>query len=338
MRTTSFVFAAAVLLGCTSSNTPVSPGSGGRPGTGGSVASSTGGAGTGGAGTGGAGTGGTTGTGGAGTGGLGTGGSSGASGGTDGGALPVVDSGSGPRDVVSPDSTAMARQIMRPIGMPYPQNGYWEYLPPSYGDGTKRPLLVFWHGSGENGSGNVADLARILIHGPPKLINMNLWPADRPFIVLSPQHAGAGATLCPNAQELRDFLTFALGRYDVDPAHVYLTGLSCGGTGGWAYLGQYRGEVVAAAALIASNSGVAYAAAGCALLGQVAIWSFHGGADNPAADTAGMANFMACPQPRKDAKFTLFPNTNHQGSWEKVYDDAVVMNDVVAWLLLQAKP
>jgi len=67
-------------------------------------------------------------------------------------------------------------------------SGYWEYLPRGYGDGTKRPLLVFWHGSGEEGTAAPADLARILAHGPPKLIARRTVARDRPFIVLSPQH------------------------------------------------------------------------------------------------------------------------------------------------------
>jgi predicted peptidase len=220
--------------------------------------------------------------------------------------------------------------------MPYAQNGYWEYLPPGYGDGTPRPLLVFWHGVGENGAGTLGDLSKVIVHGPPKLINLNQWAPDRPFVVLSPQHPGSG---CPTAAELHDFFTFAMGRYEVDPKRIYLTGLSCGARGGWAYLGQYKGEQVIAAALIAADSSVAYSApgAGCALLDTVGIWCFHGGNDNPANDTAGMMNFMNCPMPRKDAKYTLYPGVDHQGSWERAYDDPVSMNAIVAWLLGQSK-
>src|SRR5258707_6658783 len=218
--------------------------------------------------------------------------------------------------------------------MPYAKNGYWEYLPPGYGDGTPRPLLVFWHGIGENGTGSLADLAKVIVHGPPKLINLNQWTSDRPFVVLSPQNPG---TDCPSAAELHDFFTFAMARYEVDPKRIYLTGLSCGARGGWAYLGQYKGEQVIAAALIAADSRVAFSAAGCRLLDTVGIWCFHGGNDNPAMDTAGMMNFMNCPMPRKDAKYTLYPGVDHQGSWERAYDAPVSMNAIVSWLLGQSK-
>jgi len=116
-----------------------------------------------------------------------------------------------------------------------------------------------------------------------------------------------------------------------------LTGLSCGARGSWAYLGQFKGEKVVAAALIAGDSSVAFNAAGCSLLDTVGIWCVHGANDNPAADSAGMANFMQCPQPRKDATYTLVPNANHPQSWEAIYDNPMQLNIVLSWFLSQHK-
>jgi predicted esterase len=239
----------------------------------------------------------------------------------------------GARDVAGGGSSA-ARQTARPRGMPYANNGYYEYLPPGYGDGNKRPLLMFWHGIGENGDGSPAQLPRLLLHGPPKIIRNNQWSAEYPFIVLSVQHPGGG---CPSATELRDFTEFAMARYDVDPAKVFLTGLSCGGRGGFEYLGQFKGERVLAAALIAADSNVAFNAAGCSLLNDVALWVFHGTNDNAANDTAGMAKFMACPQPRKDARYELQQGANHPQSWERVYDNPSKLDEVLTWMLAQTR-
>ena len=80
-------------------------------------------------------------------------------------------------------------QIGRPLGTTGAPNGFYEYLPPGYGNGAPRPLLVFWHGVGENGNGTT-ELSKVLVHGPPGLIAENRWSADRPFVVLSPQHVG----------------------------------------------------------------------------------------------------------------------------------------------------
>jgi predicted peptidase len=219
--------------------------------------------------------------------------------------------------------------------MPYAKNGYWEYLPPGYGDGTKRPLLVFWHGVGEDGSGSLADLNKVLAHGPPKLINLNQWPSDRPFVVLSPQH---GPSDCPTADEIHDFIAFGMGRYDVDPARVYLTGLSCGALGSSSYLGKYKGEQVVGAVLIAGNASTAYNAAGCSLLDTTALWAFHGDADMtvlPGPDTMGMNNFKACPGMHKEAKYDIIAGADHQRSWEVVYDLSGMKGDIYAWLLMQ---
>src|SRR5262245_45864398 len=169
------------------------------------------------------------------------------------------------------------------VGAP---QGYWEYLPPGYGDGAKRPLLVALHGSGENGTGTRASLRKLLGTGIPKLIEGDEWPAARPFIVLMLQHWDAKSDSCPDPDEIAGFLRFAMKHYDVDPHRVYLTGLSCGAIGAWAYLATHTDERVAGAILIAGYGGEAIASAGCDL-GKVPIWAFHGSADTTVDPTAG---------------------------------------------------
>jgi hypothetical protein len=56
--------------------------------------------------------------------------------------------------------------------------GYVEYLPPGYGDGTSRPLLVFLHGVDENGDGSETALGRLFKLGVPRLIQKDDWPED----------------------------------------------------------------------------------------------------------------------------------------------------------------
>ena len=58
-----------------------------------------------------------------------------------------------------------------------------EYLPPGYGDGTKRASRLWTE---KRNGAELPQRCQVLVHGPPKLINLNQWPADRPFIVLSP--------------------------------------------------------------------------------------------------------------------------------------------------------
>jgi predicted peptidase len=234
-----------------------------------------------------------------------------------------------------PPGTAPASQRLVPLGEGSAPNGYHEYLPPGLDDGRARPLLVFWHGLGENGNGTT-ELSRVLANGPPMLISRGRWPEARTFIVLSPQHAGGG---CPSAAEVHAFIGWARSAYAVDARRIYLTGLSCGAIGVWSYLGTYTGSAVAAAVLIAGDPGGAWGRSGCAL-GQVAIWAFHGDADGTvgiSGERATMANLAACPSPpARDNVWTEIPGGGH-GIWPGIYDGTTAP-DVYAWMLARPKP
>ena len=145
---------------------------------------------------------------------------------------------------------ASQRLTAHPLGETDAPAGYYEYLPPGYGDGTARPLLVFLHGFGGNGDGSAAELDNLFDGGIPELIHSNRWPSDRPFVVLAPQHAsppddaadpayaqcdaaphGASCvmriqhdkghpvarTYCATPAEVHSFLSYAIARFDVDP-------------------------------------------------------------------------------------------------------------------------
>jgi predicted peptidase len=206
-------------------------------------------------------------------------------------------------------------------------------LPKGYGNGIPSPLLVFWHGVGENGAGDLTSLNNVQAHGPPKLIKANQWPATRPFVVLSPQHPGSG---CPSANEIHDFITFALGKYAVDPKRVYLTGLSCGALGSASYFAQFGGDQVAASALIAGDATPIWNAKMCGFVTQTAFWAFHGDVDasvNIAGDNATMPKFIACPKPPKtDAQYTVYPGVGHD-AWTRTYDLSAG-HDIYTWMLM----
>ncbi|MEO0606176.1 MAG: hypothetical protein AAF211_32405, partial [Myxococcota bacterium] len=98
---------------------------------------------------------------------------------------------SAPSEPPEPPPTLSGRLDVHPLGTTSADNGYLAHLPPTYGDGVPRPLLVFWHGSGENGDGR-GDLPWVAKNGPPMLVDQGHWPADRDWVVLSPQHDGRG--------------------------------------------------------------------------------------------------------------------------------------------------
>ena len=188
--------------------------------------------------------------------------------------------------------------------------GYLEYLPPDYGS-RPSPLLVALHGSGQSGPGDEASLHALYELGIPLLIRNGSWPADRPFVVLAPQHDIRSPEVCITAAEIADFLQFAVAHYNVDPDRVYLTGLSCGAIGGWNYLAQHLDDTVAAAVLIAGGGYGAVDEAGCDL-GRVPIWAFHGALDDvvPVRYSANsIARLQQCTDPPAvDARLTVYPD------------------------------
>ena len=280
----------------------------------------------------------------------------------------VASPSTSPDDVASGSAQRFTRHPAGEAGAPL---GYYEYLPPGYGDGDPSPLLVFVHGKDECGDGSLGQLAN-LPRDPgsiPALIQNNEWPDDRPFVVLAPQHdcprqveqydqCGEGqhygscmlelqhrlghpvdGSLCMTPTELYEFISYAVPAYDVDPQRVYLTGLSCGAYAAFEYAAEHGASQIAAMVPIAGEGRPAWEASGCEL-GQVAIWAFHGDADyeiDPDGTTEPINNLVDCPQPpRQDVELTVYPGVDHN-SWSRTYDLSAG-HDVYEWLLRFSLP
>ncbi len=226
--------------------------------------------------------------------------------------------------VEDPSYMASAHHVTRPLGTTDAAVGYWEYLPPNYSEsGAPAPLLLFFHGLGENGDGSDGDLQGVLGAGPPRFIDRDEWTNTRPFVVLSMQNASG----CPSANEIRDFLDYARTAYNVDPDRLYLTGLSCGAIGIANYLRVHIDESpVAAVVGISGNWNTAWNDRGCEL-GQVPIWAIHGDSDGNSGTPPGSTEnpitmLMACPQPpREDVRLNMLEGVGHNGrAWNDTYD------------------
>lgn len=220
-------------------------------------------------------------------------------------------------------------QVARPIGSTDANAGYWEYLPPAYGS-EPLPLLIALHGVDENGEGTASTLPDVLVTGIPMLIARDQWPMERPFVVLSPQFSGQ---YCPDPRWVATFIEYAIGQYDIDPARVYLTGLSCGAYGVWNYLASYLDRHIAAAVPIAGDGQSAWEQAGCDL-GLVPIWAFHGDADSRVAPRGTMVpvgHLQSCDPAPTDLRVTTYLGVGHD-SWSRTYDLSAG-HDIYAWML-----
>ncbi len=192
---------------------------------------------------------------------------------------------------------------------------YAQWLPDGYGAGdAKWPLLVFLHGAGEVGG----NLDAVLRNGPPKLA-----AAGRkfPFILVAPQ----SPHLLWNPLEVNAFTEELVKTLKVDPARVWITGLSMGGNGTW-MAASIRPDLYAAAVPIC-GWGDFFMVRG---LTRLPIWAFHGAKDPivPAAKTQELIDSMKFAGGKP--KLTIYPDALHD-SWSQAYDDPQL------WEWLQAQ-
>ena len=199
--------------------------------------------------------------------------------------------------------------------------GYLLYLPKDYGKepGKKWPVMVFLHGSGESG----ADLEKVKVHGPPKLIAQG---KDLPFIVVSPQ---APPRRGWDVETLNALLDDVLAKYATDTNRVYLTGLSMGGYGTWAWASA-NPERFAAIAPICGGGQPRQAARA---LKNTPTWVFHGAKDLtvPIQESKDMVEALQ-KAGAMEVKFTIYPEAGHD-SWTATYDNP----ELFTWLLAHTK-
>lgn len=196
---------------------------------------------------------------------------------------------------------------------------YLLYLPKAYAaDPARRwPLLLFLHGSGERGD----DLARVKVHGPPKLLDGR---DDFPFVVVSPQ--------CPDgerwqADALAALLDDVTGRLRIDPDRVCVTGMSMGGRGSWDLAMSYPDRFAA----LVPVCGGALPDRACRLKG-VPVKAFHGGKDTVVPLSESETVVKAVRECGGTAELVVYPDTGHD-SWTATYADASLWE----WLLAQRR-
>ncbi|MDC0598270.1 hypothetical protein OAP18_00305 [Gammaproteobacteria bacterium] len=202
------------------------------------------------------------------------------------------------------------------------------------------PLLINYHGTGGRG-GSFASLPNALKdYSPAKMGSNGDWDEALPFVVVSPQTSGSWNN---NPQMGHPgIINHAIQNYNIDPNHIYFTGLSLGGNGAWHAINT-SGDKIAAAIPVAGWGGVN--TQNCPNAEHIAVWAFHGEADGTIAFNRGMGavNSMnnRCDPPYP-AKMTSYPGVGHN-SWTRTYKndhgdshtggDGIVYNDIYWWLL-----
>ena len=183
---------------------------------------------------------------------------------------------------------------------------YLIYLPMDYAAGNQEwPMILFLHGAGERGT----NLDLVKSHGPPKLVEQG---KEFPFIIISPQ--------CLEDQwwsiEFLDVLfKEVITRYRVDKNRIYLTGLSMGGYGTWAFALEYPNRFAAIAPICGRGDPDK-----ARLLKHLPTWVFHGAKDEVVPLEKSQAMVDALEKVGGKVKFTIYPEAGHD-SWTETYNN-----------------
>jgi predicted peptidase len=183
---------------------------------------------------------------------------------------------------------------------------YLVYLPLDYikNANQKWPVIFFLHGAGERGS----DLNLVKKNGLPKLVES----ADYPFIIISPQCTENANWESDTLNSLYDEI---LKKYRIDERRIYLTGLSMGGYGTWAWAIDSSEKFTAIAPVC--GGGKAFMVN---KIKDIPVWAFHGLKDQvvPSSESEKMVN--ALKEIGGNVKLTLYPDAGHD-SWTATYNN-----------------
>jgi hypothetical protein len=207
------------------------------------------------------------------------------------------------------------------------------YTPPSYSTGSQaHPLLISLHGKGEMGD----DINNLTVGNgnqqPSRLIYLNRWPKDLPFIVLSPLFTPPPDDPMPQwpAAYIDEVVNYVIANYRVDLSRVYVTGLSLGGTGTWTYAAAYPQKVAA----ILPISGRSDLTKACAVK-NIPAWVFHGDGDPTVTMQYSIDMITAINSCKVSAlykrKLSILYGRAHQG-WNEIYNGSNG-NRIYEWLL-----
>lgn len=211
---------------------------------------------------------------------------------------------------------------------------YLLHLPEGYGQDPDRqwPLIIFLHGAG----GGENDSKFVMSYGLPEVLYKGEQLDNFSFVVVSPQAFPnvpwwEGDTLAI----LNALLDEVINTYQIDPARIYLTGLSMGGYGSWFLATAYPDRFAA----MASVSGSGYRTLltpepeMICRLQNVPVWAIHGAEDlvsDPLANKMVVSTLAECGG---EVEWTLYPDAGHSDTYERAYRDPALYD----WMLEHSK-
>ena len=217
---------------------------------------------------------------------------------------------------------------------------YTVYVPSDWTAEREWPVIFFLHGAGERGQDGVSQMDE----GLPEILKRR---DDFPAVVVMPQ-CHRGKWWGDPAMEAQAFaaLEASMKEFRGDPSRLYLTGLSMGGYGTWAFGYKYPDKF---AALVPICGGVTTRRAfppppwhpsaktpddpyteTARGIGQTPVWAFHGDRDRSVPVTESRELTAALERAGGNVRYTEYPGVPHN-SWDRAYAE----DDLLGWMLEQ---
>ena len=239
-------------------------------------------------------------------------------------------------------ATAETGLVARTVEMNANSYRYQVFVPAQWTPDEEWPVIFFLHGAGERGDDGV----RQLEEGLPEILRET---SDFPAVVVMPQCRRRTWWGDP-AMEAQAFaaLEAAIEEFNGDRSRLYLTGLSLGGYGTWAFGYKYPKKF---AALVPVCGGVKSSrrfpvpdwhpakrapadpytetARG---IGNVPVWAFHGDQDRSVPVEESRKLTEALERAGGNVRYTEYPGVPHN-SWDRAYAE----EELIPWLLSQKK-
>jgi predicted peptidase len=211
--------------------------------------------------------------------------------------------------------------------------------PKSITPGTRYPLVIFLHGAGERGNDNLSQLkyfpawmaeqsarkAHPCFVLAPQCRDEQKWvDVDWSKIESTPQSPTPTVDMLAVIAAIED----TLQREPIDPARIYLTGLSMGGYGSWDLAARMPDRFAAVLPICGGGD-----EATAAKIKDLPIWCFHGDSDTAVSVERSRTMIEALRAAGGAPKYSELAGVGHD-SWTPAYRDP----DVLAWIFAQKKP
>lgn len=200
---------------------------------------------------------------------------------------------------------------------------------------TPAPLVIFLHGAGERGSNNKSQLNYL----PKRFLDAPHLRNKRCYVLAMqcPQNEqwapyrrliGKQNAPLPAMEALMQAARRVMRDENIDPARIYLTGLSMGGYGSWDLAARHP-EWFAAVVPICGGGKTRTAER----LKDVPIWAFHGTADKVVPEQQSRQMIDAIRRAGGTPAYSPLPGVGH-GSWQMAYGPGGAME----WMFAQKNP